>query len=568
MIHKSDIKKAVIYCRVSSQKQLREGDGLESQRARCEEFAKYRGLEVVEIFKDDASGALVNRPAMKAMIAFLKARKDAHIVIIDDISRLARGLEAHLTLRQKIRSAGGILQSPSIDFADDDDSDSSLMEHVLASVSEHARNKIRETTKNRMRGRMLNGYWSFRSPLGYRFKRVPDHGNLMVRDEPVASLIAEMFEGYASGRFQGPAEIMRYVLAHPAWPQERHKTTTVDSIIEILNRIHYAGYIDAPDWGVHMKEGKHEPLVSLATFNKVQARMKMTANAPARPDINQDFPLRGFVECECGQPYTACWSTGRKARHPYYLCQNKSCDQWYGKSIRRDDMEAQFVDLLDALRPSPEFYELARELFFDLWEARRNHSEKGRTQLIAEASRIDKQVTQLVDRIVNSDSETLISAYEERLRRLEVEKAEMRERIANCGRPVTDFATTYRTAMSFLENPRKLWDSDALEDKRAVLKLAFVSRIAYVRGRGFRTAKTSIPFSIFKGLEESDDSDSEMVPLARLERAHLSILDFESSASTNSTTGACEREPLAKLSRPRKPHFFNSRASVFCVALP
>jgi hypothetical protein len=30
----------------------------------------------------------------------------------------------------------------------------------------------------------------------------------------------------------------------------------------------------------------------------------------------------------------------------------------------------------------------------------------------------------------------------------------------------------------------------------------------------------------------------EMVPLARLERAHLSILDFESSASTNSTTGA------------------------------
>ena len=30
-----------------------------------------------------------------------------------------------------------------------------------------------------------------------------------------------------------------------------------------------------------------------------------------------------------------------------------------------------------------------------------------------------------------------------------------------------------------------------------------------------------------------------MVPLARLERALLAELDFESSASTNSTTGAC-----------------------------
>jgi site-specific DNA recombinase len=537
MIQKTDIKKAVIYCRVSSQKQLREGDGLESQRVRCEEFARYRGMEVIEIFRDDASGSLVNRPAMKAMVAFLKARKEPHAVIIDDISRLARGLQAHLTLRDKIRKAGGILQSPSIDFVDDD-SDSSLMEHVLASVSEHARNKIRETTKNRMRGRMLNGYWSFRSPLGYRFKRVPDHGNLMVREEPVASLITEMFEGYASGRFEGPAEIMRYVLAHPAWPIERHKTTTVDSIIEILNRIHYAGYIHAPEWGVHMREAKHEPLISITTFNKVQERMKANAKAPARTDINLDFPLRGFVECECGQPYTACWSTGRKARHPYYLCQNKECSSFYGKSIRRDDMEGAFAELLNLLRPSPELYSLASELFRDLWDARLGQDEKNRTKLIADASRIDKQVTQLVDRIVACESETLIAAYEERLRLLEVEKAEMRERISNCGRPVADFTSTYRTAMSFLENPRKLWDSDALEDKRAVLKLAFASRITYVRGRGFRTAQPTIPFSIFNSLEDSAEDDSEMVPQAGLEPALLSEQDFESSASTNSTTGA------------------------------
>lgn len=530
-------KKAVIYCRVSSQKQMREGDGMESQRARCEEFAKYRGLEVVEIFRDDASGSLVNRPAMKAMVAFLKARREQHVVIIDDISRLARSLEAHLTLRDRIRKAGGILQSPSIEFSEDD-SDSSLMEHVLASVSQHARQKIRETTKNRMRGRMLNGYWSFRSPIGFKFKRVPDHGNLMVRDEPVASLITEIFEGYASGRFQGPAEIMRYLLAHPAWPRERQHTTTVDSVIEILNRVHYAGYINAPDWGVVMKEAKHEPLISLATYNKVQERMKGSANAPARYDIRDDFPLRGFVECECGQPYTACWSTGRKARHPYYLCQNKQCGGHYGKSIRRDLIEGEFADLVEQLRPTPELYALAHELFTDLWNATLNSSELSRTHLIAEASRIDKQVSQLVDRIVNADSPTLISAYEDRLRSLEMEKAMMKEKISNCGRPLTDFSSNYRTAMEFLENPSKLWVSDNLEDKRAVLKLVFVSRITYSRGSGFRTAQTSIPFSIFKGLDNDESDDSEMVPLARLERAHLSILDFESSASTNSTTGA------------------------------
>jgi DNA invertase Pin-like site-specific DNA recombinase len=77
------------------------------------------------------------------MLSFLKSKRVQHIVIIDDISRLARGIEAHFTLRAAIKNAGGILQSPSIEFGDD--SDSSLMENVLASVSQHQRQRARRT---------------------------------------------------------------------------------------------------------------------------------------------------------------------------------------------------------------------------------------------------------------------------------------------------------------------------------------------------------------------------------------------------------------------------------------
>ncbi len=79
-------------------------------------------------------------PGMKDMLAYLRAhRKSQLVVIIDDISRLARGLEAHLRLRADIGSAGGILESPSIEFKED--SDSQLVEHLLASVSQHQRQK-------------------------------------------------------------------------------------------------------------------------------------------------------------------------------------------------------------------------------------------------------------------------------------------------------------------------------------------------------------------------------------------------------------------------------------------
>lgn len=112
--------KAVIYCRVSSTKQTVRGDGLGSQETRCREFAKYKGYEIAEVFGDDMSGSVTIRPGMTAMLAFLRQnRKEPHAVIIDDISRLARGLMAHFELRMEIENAGGVLVSPSIEFGKD-----------------------------------------------------------------------------------------------------------------------------------------------------------------------------------------------------------------------------------------------------------------------------------------------------------------------------------------------------------------------------------------------------------------------------------------------------------------
>ena len=51
-------------------------------------------------------------------------------VVIDDISRLARGIEAHIQLRAEIGSTGASLESPSIEFGED--SDSQLVENMLS----------------------------------------------------------------------------------------------------------------------------------------------------------------------------------------------------------------------------------------------------------------------------------------------------------------------------------------------------------------------------------------------------------------------------------------------------
>ena len=146
--------KAVVYCRVSTARQTRKGDGLTSQATRCHEFARYNSLEVVKVFQDSRSGSLIKRPGMQDILKFLRARrKQNYTVIIDDISRLARGIEAHLELRSTIDNTGATLASPSIEFGED--SDSVLVENLLASVSQHQRQKNAEQTRNRRKARML-----------------------------------------------------------------------------------------------------------------------------------------------------------------------------------------------------------------------------------------------------------------------------------------------------------------------------------------------------------------------------------------------------------------------------
>ena len=185
-------QQAVIYARVSGAKQVREGDGLASQESRCREYAKFKGYEVINIFTDDVSGKATARVGMQSMLGFLHmnaSTSDEIVVIIDDISRLARGLTAHLELRQSLSKAGGKLESPSIEFGED--SDSILVENLLASVAQHQREKNGEQTSNRMKGRMMNGYNVFAAPVGYKYERISGHGKLLVRDEPVASIVQE-----------------------------------------------------------------------------------------------------------------------------------------------------------------------------------------------------------------------------------------------------------------------------------------------------------------------------------------------------------------------------------------
>ena len=495
-------QKAVAYVRVSSEAQVRRGQGAESQAARCAEYARMKGYEIVRVFEDKAvSGGMVDRPGMKALLAFIRKNRSDHMrVIIDDISRLARGLEAHLTLRASISSAGGVLESPSIEFGED--SDSQLIEHLLASVSQHARVKNAEQTRNRMEARIRQGYWPFLGCIGFKFQKIEGHGNLLVRNEPLASIIQEGLEGFASGRFQTQAEVKRFFESRPEFPKTAKGRVRNQYVNDILTRVLYAGMVERPEWGVSLRQGKHEGLISFETFQKIQERLEGRAYAPARSDINHDFPLRGAVDCACcGHTMTACWSKSKTGtKHPYYMCFLKGCPD-YRKSIRRADMETAFEDLLQQLVPGETYIDLITVMFRDAWAQQAGQAKAAMKAVQEKLTDIEKDIAALLDRIVASTNERVVTAYEARIDKLEKEKLVIAERLHAEPAKHRPFDEVFELTLKFLSNPYNIWKNGRAEDRKTVLRLVFSEPLKFARNEGFRTPKTSSVFNALKRFE-------------------------------------------------------------------
>lgn len=495
----NESKKAVIYCRVSSAEQVRNGHGLQSQEQRCREYANYRGLDVIEVFHEEGvSGGLIDRPAISRMLSMLRVYKNQKfIVIIDDISRLARDLKAHIELRVAIQEAGGILQSPSMEFGED--SDSRLVENMLASVSQHHRQKNTEQVKNRMRARMTGGYWIMKAPVGYKPGKLPGHGKIMVRDEPLATVLQKGLEGFANDRFHTLMDLKAFFDCHPDFPKNKNGEVYIQNVLKIVNRVIYTGWYEFPDWGIPLMQGKHEPIISYETYKKIQDKLHGRAKAPPRKDLNNDFALRGFVLCDgCGEALRSCWSTGRHNRYPYYLCHTKECEH-YGKSMKRDVVENSFEQLLKEITPSPEIAALFEQVVLEARDIHFGSYDDILANLKAERKQTQQKVDQFLDRIAALDiSPTLLTAYERQIKQLEEQRIMLDEKIKNCGRVDESFDQINRTALDFVANPHKYWASGDLSAKRMVLRATFQRPLAYHRNEGYRTAALSQPFLLLR----------------------------------------------------------------------
>lgn len=495
--------KALIYPRVSSRTQEKEGHGLESQETRCRQYAAQKGYEVAAVFPDTMTGGggYLKRPGMKNLLSFIDAQpNERFVVIVDDLKRASRDTRAYLDLRDAFRQRGVRMECLNMKLGDTPEDE--FIETIMAAQGALERKQNGRQVAQKMKARMQSGYWIHNPPVGYKYQTVKGRGKMLFADEPLASIVREAFEGYAIGRFQTQAEIQRFFDGFPDFPRNKKGEVTRQRVTDTLTNPLYTGYICSENYGISWLKGHHEALISVETFEKVQERRAGITKAPKRKNIGEDFALRGYVCCgDCGVPLRSSWSTGNTKRYAYYLCQTKSCDS-YGKSIPRDKLEGEVGGLIETLQPTQQLVTLAKAMFRHAWDQRLSQAQEVIQSGQRQIREIEKQVETLLSRIMESTNTTVITTYEDKITALEKKKIILSEQLANQAEPTGTYEEKLEPVLTFLANPYKLWETGHTALRRLVLKLAFADRIQYDRNQGPRTPEIALPF---KALERITD---------------------------------------------------------------
>ena len=188
-------------------------------------------------------------------------------------------------------------------------------------------------------------------------------------------IVAKLFDWYASGGISLKEAAKKAQVAGLVYAESGAKVP-VSTVHTILRNRLYTGQFE---WNGKIIQGKHEPLVSIDLWERIQGMMDGRHAKKAKRG-KHDFAFSGLIACHsCG-----CAVVGeiKKERYVYYHCTGyadkcqgnpASCRRHY---VREELLEKQFTELLGRLKFDDEVLEWVREaLHASHGDERREHED-------------------------------------------------------------------------------------------------------------------------------------------------------------------------------------------------
>ena len=317
-----------VYARKSTDDTSRQVRSIGDQLAEARELASREQLEIVDIFVERQTAKAPGRPVFNAMLDRIE-KGEANGIISWHPDRLARnsldgGRIIYLIDDGRIAD----LRFPTFRF--EPTAQGKFMLSVMFSQSKYYVDNLSENIMRAKRQKIKSGIWPQWAPMGYINDRAT---RTIVPDPKKAPLVRKMFELYATGDYT--LVQVREIVVNLGLRGNREKPPSVSKVQYALRNPIYYGIMRFKG---ELYEGKHEPLISKALFDKCQEVMQRKSHWK-RPK-HKPFLYRGMIRCgECGCRITMEEQKG----HHYLRCTKKKgpCSQRF---LREEKMQIQVAE--------------------------------------------------------------------------------------------------------------------------------------------------------------------------------------------------------------------------------
>lgn len=454
-------RRAVIYARVSSDRQADEGWSHDAQLLRLRQYAQREGLEVVDEVVATESAAKAGRGCFARAVELLRARGGPRHLLVEKADRATRNL-ADLLLLDELRVEGVSIHSTREGLVISAECDPSveLMWMMQVAFARHFVANLSAEVKKGMRQARRDGRWTHRAPVGYLNARIGGRAALVV-DEQRRGQVMRIFEDYASG-----AHSVRSLAAATdlTWPSGRR--LGVAAIQRMLRHPVYAGMIPTPEG---LKPGQHEALVQPATWYAIQARLDGRNRKKDTPPRRFPYSAGLFSCATCGRSMLGGWSKGRSRRYGYLWC-SEGCT----RSVRLERLEDEIAERLTELE-MPEASRLS------LREAiQETHRLETRTVSV-EVKRLQHEQRRLAGRAARLyddrlDGRLSPDRYDELAAETERERDALTDSLAALEQTDRDWRAVALLAVDLACGVRNLWEEVDRFERRELLETLTVNR--------------------------------------------------------------------------------------------
>ena len=570
-------RNAVIAIRVSSDKQLHEGDSPEAQREQLELLADSLNARVKKTFIFAESGSKIIQPMQEAIDYCADKRNDVQLFLIKSIDRFTRGgADFYGPLKHQLDAIGvnlidkyGIisqqrvntLEHLGVEYSWSNYSPSKKTEYLEA---ERAKDELRDIL-SRMIGAEVRytrlGYWMRQAPFGFTSEKIETRNGkrVILKPHPIeAPLLIRIFDLRAAGIMHDKDIISELNLmgfkTREHYIRDKHDRSKIigkrggnlldkDAMDLLLRNPIYAG-VNNEKW----TQGKpirtaFDGLVSIDTFNRANQgkvvitelgndiRIETEIAPPHQVNKgikNPEFPYRKFIGCsKCGSPLYGSSSRGYNGTlYPAY-----HCNKGHYFRVSKMELEATVIEFVKRISLSQEQIDFMTNTVMSEWEHRQDRIAADITQFDRQIKELELETEVTIRKLKFLESETALKYMETDLINIEQKIRELRiEKEKKSTEEPTNIGKIVDRVKYFLENLDKLLIKQIDPVKKAQFFSVFFDRIPKYEEIKSRTENTSKITEVSKLFGLADLSFPILVAPPRLE---LGTQGSSSLCSTN-----------------------------------